>query len=153
VIELDYEMTYVETIEGPIGATTGSPLGDRLCWQVSSATLRGPRIAAKLAAPGSDWIRLDADGTRRQDLRAQLLTDDGALILMRYDQAMIRASDRFLQALAAGEGTSFEEQYMRIAPEFEVGAGPYAWLAQSLFVGRGRLRGPRAIEYEIYRVD
>jgi hypothetical protein len=37
---------------------------------------------------------------------------------------------------------------MRIAPQFEVGAGRYAWLGESLFVGRGRLNGPN----EIYRV-
>jgi hypothetical protein len=34
----------------------------------------------------------------------------------------------------------------------EVGAGPYASLDQSLFLGCGRLTGPNAIEYEIYRV-
>ncbi len=41
---------------------------------------------------------------------------------------------------------------MRIAPQFEVSAGPYSWLGESLFLGRGRLTGPKAIEYEIYRV-
>ncbi len=41
---------------------------------------------------------------------------------------------------------------MRIAPQFEVGAGRYAWLGESLFVGRGRLTGANAIEYELYRV-
>ncbi len=153
MIELEYEMKYVETIEGPIGSIEGSPQGDRLCWQVSSATLRGPRIDARLAAPGVDWIRLDADGTRRQDLRAQLRTGDGALILLRYDVGLIRAGEPFRAALAAGDATAFEDQYMRIAPQFEVGPGPYAWLAQSLFLGRGRLSGPKAIEYEIYRVN
>ncbi|HEY1511124.1 MAG TPA: DUF3237 family protein [Solirubrobacteraceae bacterium] len=44
------------------------------------------------------------------------------------------------------------EEYMRIAPQFEVGAGRYAWLAESLFLGRGRLAGPNAIAYELYRV-
>ena len=115
--------------------------------------LRGPRIDATLAAPGSDWIRLDADGTRRPDLRAQLRTGDGVLILLRYDVALIRAGERFVAALTAGEATAFEDQYMRIAPQFEVGPGPYGWLGQSLFLGRGRLSGPRAIEYEIYRVN
>ncbi len=42
---------------------------------------------------------------------------------------------------------------MRMAPQFEVGGERYAWLRESLFVGRGRLTGPRAIAYEIYRVD
>lgn len=41
---------------------------------------------------------------------------------------------------------------MRIAPQFEVGAGRYAWLTETLFLGRGRLTGPNAIAYELYRV-
>jgi hypothetical protein len=152
MIGLEYEMIYSETIEGPLGPTSGSPLGERLCWQIRSATLRGPRINAKLAMPGTDWIRLGRDGIRRQDLRAQLLTDDGELILFRYDLALIRPSERFLAALASGEATEFDDQYMRIAPQFEVAAGRYAWLGESLFLGRGRLTGPKAIAYELYRV-
>ncbi len=152
MIALEYEMTYAETIEGPLGPTTGSPLGQRLCWQVTTATLSGPRINATLAMPGTDWLRLGDDGIRRQDLRAQLVTDDGELTLLRYDLALIRSSERFLAALAAGEATEFEDQYMRMAPQFEVAAGRYAWLGESLFLGRGRLTGPNAIAYEIYRV-
>src|SRR4051812_30061278 len=113
-------MTYAETIEGPLGPTTGSPLGDRVCWQVTTATLSGPRISATLAMPRTDWIRLGAGGTRRQDLRAQLLTDDEELILLRYDLGLIRSTDRFLAALASGEPTEFHDQYMRIAPRFDV---------------------------------
>jgi Protein of unknown function (DUF3237) len=152
MLSLEYEMTYAETIEGPLGPTAGSPLGERVCWQVTTATLRGPRIIATSSTPGADWIRLGADGIRRPDLRTQLVTDDGELILFRYDLALIRSSERFLAALASGEPTAFEDQYMRIAPQFEVGRGPYAWLAESLFLGRGRLTGPRAIAYELYRV-
>jgi hypothetical protein len=152
MVELEYEMTYAETIEGPLGRTSGSPFGERLCWQVTTATLRGPRIDATSAMPGTDWMRLGSDGIRRQDLRAQLITDDGELVLFRYDLALIRSSERFLAALAAGEATEFDDQYMRIAPHFEVGAGRYAWLGESLFLGRGRLTGQKAIAYEIYRV-
>jgi hypothetical protein len=152
MIELEYEMTYAETIEGPLGPTIGSPLGERLCWQVTTATIRGPRIDATLAMPGADWIRLGPDGIHRQDLRAQLVTPDGELILFSYDLALIRSSQRFLAALASGEATHFDDQYMRIAPQFEVAAGRHAWLGESLFVGRGRLTGRNAIAYEIYRV-
>ncbi len=152
MIELEYEMTYAETIEGPVGPTTGAPLGERLCWQVTTATLSGARIDAALAGPGTDWIRIGADSIRRPDLRAQLVTDDGQLILLRYDLALIRSSERFLAALAAGEPTAFEDQYMRISPQFETGVGRYAWLCENLFLGRGRLTGPNAIAYELYRV-
>jgi Protein of unknown function (DUF3237) len=152
MMKLEYEMTYAETIDGPIGATAGSPVGERLCWQVTSATLSGPRIDATLAGPGLDWIRLGGDGIRRQDLRAQLRTSEGDLILLRYDVALIRPTERFVSALAAGEATAFEDQYMRIAPQFEVAQGPHVWLGESLFLGRGRLSARNAIEYEIFRV-
>ncbi|MBV9311611.1 MAG: DUF3237 domain-containing protein [Solirubrobacterales bacterium] len=152
MIALEYEMTYAETIDAPLGPTTGSPLGERLCWQITTATLHGPRINATLATPGTDWIRLGADGIRRQDLRAQLTTDGDELILFRYDLALIRSNERFAAALTFGQATTFNDQYMWIAPQFEVSAGPYSRLGESLFLGRGRLTGPKAIEYEIYRV-
>lgn len=153
MIELQYEMTYEETIAGPVGTTGGSPMGERVCWTVETGRLHGPRIDATLAMPGVDLMRVGPDGIRRPDLRAQLLTHDGALILFRYEVAVIRASERFLAALGAGEATEFEDQYMRMAPQFEVGNDRYAWLRESLFIGRGRLTGPRAIAYEIYRVE
>ena len=49
----------------------------------------------------------------------------------------------------AGEATEFDDQYMRMAPVFEVGADRYVWLRESVFAGRGRRAGPRAITYEI----
>jgi hypothetical protein len=33
--------------------TAGGPAGDRLCWQVTTAALRCPRIDARLAAPAT----------------------------------------------------------------------------------------------------
>jgi hypothetical protein len=153
MIELQYEMTYEETIAGPMGSTEGSPMGERVCWTIATARLHGPRIEAALAMPGVDLMRVGPDGIRRPDLHAQLLTDDGELVLFHYDVAVIRSSERFLAALAEGEATEFGDQYMRIAPQFEVGGDRYAWLRESLFIGRGRLAGPRTITYELYRVE
>jgi len=51
-----------------------------------------------------------------------------------------------------GRSTEFADQYMRIAPQFEVGSGRYSWVRERLFLGRGRLTGPGAITYELYRV-
>ena len=102
--------------------------------------------------PGTDWIRLDRGGIRRQDLRTQFLTGDGTLILMRYDAALIRGDEEFSRALASGRETAFAGQYMCMAPQFDVSDDAYDWLTQSLFIGRGRLAGPHRIEYEIYRV-
>jgi len=143
-------MTFAERIEGPLGPTVGAPA--RLCWTIAEATLAGPRITASLAMPGTDWIRFDGNGIRRQDQRTQFLTEDGTLILMRYDVALIRSDEGFSRALEAGAETGFGDQYMCMAPQFEVGSDGYAWLTQSLFIARGRLAGPRRIEYEVYRV-
>lgn len=63
MLELGYEMTFAERIEGPLGPTVGAPA--RLCCQIAEATLAGPRIKASLAMPGTDWIRLDSNGMNR----------------------------------------------------------------------------------------
>lgn len=152
-MRLVHEMVYRETLAGPWGPSTGSPLGARLCWQVSTGRLSGPRIEAQLATPGQDWVRIGPDGIRRPDLHATLVTADGALIMLRYELALIRESDAFLAALNSGAATRPDQQYMRIVPQFDTGAAGYAWLTQSLFLGEGRLAGPGQIEYDIYRVD
>jgi hypothetical protein len=147
---LEHEMTFTERIEGPLGPTTGSP--SRLCWKVAEATLTGPRISASLAMAGTDWIRVEPGGIRRQDQRTQFLTEDGALILMRYDAGVIRGDEEFSRALASGGETTFADQYMCMTPQFDVSDDAYDWLTQNLFIGRGRLAGPKRIEYGLYRV-
>ncbi len=147
------EMTYTETIAGPWGPTTHSPLGARLCWQVTSATLTGARIKAELVMPGADWIRLSADGIRRPDQRLVFTTDDGAIVMLHYDNAIIRESPAFLAALNSGGQTSTEEQYMRMVAQFDTGEQRYSWLTSSLFIGEGRIAGDHQIEYSIHRVD
>jgi hypothetical protein len=51
--------------------TEGSPNGERNYWIVSEAEIDGPRIKARLAAPGSDWMRVSEDGFWRPDVRAR----------------------------------------------------------------------------------
>ena len=92
MIELQYQMTYEETISGPLGSTSGPALGERLRWKVETGRLHGPRIDATLAMPGVDLMRIGADGVRRPDRHAQLLTDDDELILFHYDVAVIRVA-------------------------------------------------------------
>lgn len=88
-----------------------------MCWKIADATLSGSRITASLAMPGIDWIRVDDDGIRRQDQRTQFLTDNGTLILMRYEAALIRADKEFSRALASGRETGFAHRYMRMTPQ------------------------------------
>jgi hypothetical protein len=125
MIDLEYELTFAERIEGPLGPTTGSPA--RLCWKITEATLAGPRITANLAMPGVDWIRVEASGIRRQDQRTQFVTDDGTLVLMRYDAALIRGDEEFSLALASGRETTYADQYMYMTPQFDVSSEAYDW--------------------------
>jgi hypothetical protein len=87
-----------------------------------------------------------------QDQRTQFLTNDGTLILMRYDAALIRGDEEFSRALASGRETTFADRYMCMTPQLDVSNDTCTWLTQNLFIGRGRLAGPRQIEYELYRV-
>ncbi len=49
-------------------------------------------------------------------------------------------------------GTEFGDQYFRTNPRFETGDARYAWLNQTLFLGKGHLLPGRTVEYEVYRV-
>ena len=149
-MQLEFEMTFRERLEGPLGPTITAPA--RVVWQIAEASLTGPRISATLAMPGTDWIRLGGDGIRRQDQRAQFVTDDGVLILLRYDTGLIRGDTKFLAALENGDETGFDDQYMFMAPQFEVAGEQYDWLTRSIFIAQGRLAGPKQIEYAVHRV-
>jgi len=151
MLELSYEMTFRERVEGPLGPTSGLP--ERVCWKIAEASLTGPRLRARLAMPGTDWIRVDRDGIRRQDQRTQFLTEDGALILMRYDTGIIQADQAYLDAMTNSRPTNFGDHNMYMVPQFDVAGNEHGWLTRHLFIGRGRLAGANQIEYELYRLD
>lgn len=86
-ITLAPEMTYRVTTTNPLEPTRHAPSGERQYWQVSQATLVGPRINASLAGTGGDWMAIGTDGFWRPDVRVQFLTDDGDVVLMHYTGA------------------------------------------------------------------
>jgi hypothetical protein len=90
---------------------------------------------------------------RRPDQRLVFTTEDGAIVLLRYEVAVIRESPAFLDALRSGRETAFEDQYTRMSPQFETGDAELSWLTDTLWIGEGRLAGDHQIEYRIYRVD
>jgi hypothetical protein len=149
--QLVFAMTYVVRTTEPLDPTSDSPWGARQYWQVSEAVLDGPDIKAHLAATGVDWMGVSSDGFWRPDVRAQFLTDDGAVVLMHYT-GLVEQTDRFAKAAEADEPTQWRDQYMRLSVRFETGAPRYGWLNTSLFVARGRLLGTGHIEYEVFRV-
>jgi hypothetical protein len=152
MIALTHEMIYRLTNKGPLGTTDGSPRGARQYWEMSHATLSGPRINATLGMAGGDWMIYGPDGFGRPDVRMQFVTDDGALILLQYT-GLVERTAAFTAAAEAGRETAWTDQYMRMTMTFDTGIQKYDWLNRHLFVARGRLAGPNAIEYDVYRVD
>jgi Protein of unknown function (DUF3237) len=148
---LEFELTYRVRTVNPLEPTAGSPYGAKQYWQVSEATMEGPRLSAKLASTGMDWMLVGADGFWRPDVHAQFVTDDGAVILMHYT-GLVEQTERFESAAGANEPTNWADQYMRLAIRFETGAQQYAWMNTNLFIAAGRLEGTGRIEYAVYRV-
>jgi hypothetical protein len=152
MIELEPAMTYRLEVTGPVAATDGSaPNPRRQFWQMSRATLEGPRIRATTTMPGIDWFTPYPGGYGRPHVRLALQTDDGASVLLEY-HGIVQASAAFTQAVEADTSTQWTDQYMRMALTFDTSAERYAWLMQNLFIARGRLLGAKQIEYDVYRV-
>jgi hypothetical protein len=150
-MELADAFIYRVKTTGPLKTTKGSPAGERMYWTVSEATLDGPNIKAKLAAPGSDWMWVSDDGFWRPDVHAPFLTDDGETILMHYT-GLVQQTDAFKKAAEADKPTEWDDQYMRLMIRFDAGAARYRWLNTSLFVAKGRLLGTGHIEYAVSRI-
>ncbi|HEX3650733.1 MAG TPA: DUF3237 domain-containing protein [Pseudonocardiaceae bacterium] len=151
MIGLVPEMTYTVRTTQPLQPTDGSPWGARQYWQVSAATLRGDRVDARLAATGGDWMWMSPDGFWRPDVRAQFVTDDGAVLLMHYT-GLVQQTATFHEAAEADRPTDWDDQYLRLAIQFDTGADRYRWLTSSLFVAAGRLLGTGHLEYAVHRV-
>jgi hypothetical protein len=61
-------------------------------------------------------------------------------------------NEKVLAAIAGGgPGTDFGDHYFRTTPRLESGDPRYAWVNQTIFVGRGRL-GSGTVVYEVFRV-
>jgi hypothetical protein len=65
---------------------------------------------------------------------------------------LVQQTDAFKRAAETDQPTDWLDQYMRLAIQFDTGAGRYAWLTHSLFVAAGRLLGTGKIEYAVHRV-
>jgi Protein of unknown function (DUF3237) len=150
-MELIEEFIYRVKTTGPLKTTKGSPDGERNYWIVSDAEIEGRRIKARIAAPGSDWMRVSDDGFWRPDVRVPFETDDGETVLMHYT-GLVQQTDSFKQAAEANQPTEWNDQYMRLTIRFDTGAERYRWLNTSLFVAKGRLLGTGNIEYTVYRL-
>jgi Protein of unknown function (DUF3237) len=147
-MNFESEFTLAATIKAPIDIGAG-PFGLRSYFEVTGGAIEGKKLNGKVLS-GGDWLLIGTDGYARLDVRAQILTDDGAFIYMNH-AGLLELTEKVGQALATGGSTDFGEHYLRTTPRFETGDPRYAWLNQSLYVAEGRLQAG-VLEYKIYRV-
>lgn len=115
----------------------GAPGGTRVVGTASSCVWEdGPVSAHQIDPPANDWVVIDAEGNGRVDARIALETDDGAVILIRY-QGRIAYSP---------EGAS-----VVTAPTFETNDERYAWLNHVQAIAKGGRVGGDLV-YEVYTV-
>lgn len=149
-MDLELEFTYDAKLAPALSPGAG-PYGTRLVMSVVGGRAKGTRISGSLVGAGADWLVIGPDGWARLDVRAQIQTNDDAVIYTSYT-GLLQLTDKVMAAIATGaEATEFDDQYFRTTPRLETGDERYAWVNQTLFVARGRLI-PGGVEYEVYRV-
>lgn len=126
------------------------PYGTRVVATVTGGWVKGERINGSIVGAGADWILIGDDGWGRLDVRAQIQTDDGAVIYAQYG-GLLELNETVMKAMAPGGSTAFSDQYFRTTPRLETGDERYTWVNTTLFVGEGRLH-ERGVEYRLYRL-
>jgi hypothetical protein len=121
---------------GEMLAVGQTPAGARDVGLVTGGRFEGQRLSGEVLGGGSDWQTLRPDGSTHLNVRLHLKTDDGALILARY-QGLRHGPAGVMHKLAAGETVDPADYYFRINPMFETASGTYGWLNRILAIGTG----------------
>ena len=129
----------------------GAPAGHRQIYIVKGGTVAGPRIKGTVLPGGGDWALMRTDGAVQLDVRATLETDDGALIYTTYSGLIILPPD-VLERITGGEDVPLAEYYFYTNPMFQTASESYAWLNQTIAIGRGKAL-PSAVEYRLWAVS
>ncbi len=140
---LDASLSRVGTLWarfGEIHTLEGAPFGTRMIVDVTEVILEGEGISARMKGQATaDWGSLGADGTFQLDVRATLVTDDGALILAQY-MGRCDLSD------PSSPGPVYA------TPRFETGDPRYTWLNKLQMVMKGVVELPTHITYGVYAI-
>jgi hypothetical protein len=128
-----------------------TPAGKRRVFAVSGGEFAGDRIRGTIMPViGSDLLLVRADGSRQQDVRMLLKTDDGDLVLMTY-RGVFHASDEVNARMARGEQVSSSDYYLRTAPFFETSSTRYSWINKIVAVAVGERRADSVV-YQVFEI-
>lgn len=130
-----------------IGTVNG---GRRRVIPIIGGELRGPEVSGRVLNAGADFQLVQDDGVADLDARYVIELDDGTKVFV-ANRALRRASLEVTEQLVRGEVVDPALVYFRCMPRFEVAAGRWRWLAESLFVGTG-VRRPDKVEMTFFRV-
>ena len=147
-MDLVHEFNFQASLGRSLAVGAG-PAGQRVVAAVADGSVKGDRINGAIVGPGADWAVLGADGYAQIDVRLQIKTDDGAVLLMTYTGSL-ELTDKVMAAFAGG-ATEFDDQYFRTHVRLECGDERYTWVNRTLFVGKGRML-PGGVEYDVYRL-
>ena len=115
-------------------ALTGTPLGDRMIFDVEGGTFAGQRLSGHVPASGGDWVTRTATGSHL-NVRLLLETHDGATLLLQYTGRACQDDGKVR---------------IDVAGTFEAPQGPYGWLNDVQAFGRG-VATADGVRYHFYR--
>ncbi|MDY7101929.1 MAG: DUF3237 domain-containing protein [Actinomycetota bacterium] len=147
------ELVHEFTLHAALGESFrigGGPYGSRGVGTVAGGSVKGQRISGELVGPGADWVVRGTDGYAQIDVRAQIRTDDGAILYLSYNGSL-ELNEVTTAALAGDGSTDFGDNDWFVHLRLEAGAEQYRWVNRTLFVGRGRVVAD-GVEYEVHRL-
>jgi hypothetical protein len=147
-------LTFVYRLEATLGqpADLGETAsGRRRIVPLTGGTFAGPDLSGQVVPGASaDWQIVLPDGTARADIRATLLTDDGAVLYLR-SRGLRHGPAEVLARLARGEHVDASEYTFRTTTEIETAAPELDWMNKGVFISVGG-RQPGGVIYETYLV-
>jgi hypothetical protein len=144
------ETRWLMTLRGKIAPPTAvSP--SLLVFNVNEASIDSPRLKAQMVQPSGDWVRVQADGSWRLDVRLLMKTDDGEFIYSYYS-GIVCMTPEVSEHLAKGGTIGDKDIYFRSAPYFETSSPKYAWLNHVLAIGKITSFGNGDVVYDVFEV-
>lgn len=115
-------------------------VGRRIIQEFSSVRLEGPKLRGTMTGrSGADWLTLDAEGHATMDIRALLLTDDGAHVFVTLD-------GRADWSEGLGRGAVFS------TARLESGDERYQWVNHLPLVSKGAVIEGGGVAHELFEL-
>ena len=150
ILQSEYVFSYRATLAPPVVL---GPCADgiRVLFQVTGGSVFGDRLQGEVCAVGGDWLVVRPDGVANVDVRAQLRTDDGALLDIRYGGVIDFGEDGYA---AFAEGLLDPEVNLQTAPRIATASPDHQWMTRRQFVGIGVGNLiERVVSYDVFAVS